>query len=681
MKHFSQYKEITLTKNSIICFDIEVSSYWLVNNKVIGYDMKIDDETYNTSMKGALPYIWQCGIEGDVYYGRWLEEFKTFLETILKNQTVEKIFCIVHNLAYEFQFLRNIFDFKKVFARTERKPIKASVYIGKKEVEFRCSYILTRLSLETWGKSLGIDKLTGALDYHALRTPLTKLSEKEMSYCEHDILIMQKGMKNFLEKYGSIEKIPLTQTGEVRRVVKDLFKKNNRWHKICTNLLPKNVDEYKIYKAVFAGGDTHGNPRHIGNIVDNVQSHDETSGYPSFMVRKKYPSTPFRLIKVKNINQLIMDTDKYCYIIGIKMKNIRAKSTLHYISRHRMLAVENGFYENGRVINADTIYAYLTELDFEIISHTYDFEYEIVSLRRSMKDYLHKDLITFILQLFANKTELKKDNQTEEEYNLYMQSKQFINSLYGMCVTDIVPLEVEFNGEWKKQVVDENRIEECIEELHKKSYKNFNAYTTGIWVTAWGRYELWNAILQIPEKDVVYFDTDSVKNLNDYSQVFEKLNEIVSHETICALRYHGIDENEFIKYTPQGKKCVLGAWEKEKSYDKFITLGAKKYAYLQDSEIHCTVSGVPKKASVCLNRLEDFKDGFVFDRDICEKNLTTYLDGDNLQCVVNKGQYDECLNDFAYGINIRNCGYTLGITQEFKIALNRLKERNWGRYE
>lgn len=678
MISYLDYSSTNITKNTIFTFDIEVSSYWKICGSIVGYDKEIPDIVYNESEKGAIPYLWQFGVEDCIYYGRKIEDFKIFLETILKNQVVEKIYIYVHNLAYEFQFLRNIFDFKKVFARNERKPMKASIYIGKKEVEFRCSYTLTRLNLETWGDSLGIKKLVDSMDYSVLRTPNTTLDSSIMKYGERDIEIMYKGLCKYRDKYGSIDKIPLTQTGEVRRVVKEMFKKNTLVLNQNTALLPKDADEYKIFKATFAGGDTHGNPIYIGKILKDVNSYDETSGYPSFMVRKKFPSTKFR--KCDNIHNL--NIDKYAYIIGIRMFNVKAKGNLHYISRHRMLTVKNGFCENGRVINAEEITAYITELDFEIIRKTYDFDFEIISLRKSIKDYLHTDLIKFILQLFANKTELKKDNQTESEYNLYMQSKQFINSLFGMTVTDIVPLEVEYTkNEWKQKKVNNDTIEEVLQNLKKNKYKNFNAYTTGIWVTAYGRYELWNTMLKFPEDDIIYFDTDSIKFLNNYDNIFEKQNENVSHETLEAMRYHGLADNEYIKTSPKGIKCILGFWDKEKPYQEFVTLGAKKYAYIQNDKIHVTVSGVPKKASVCLKSLEDFKDGFIFDRDICQKNLTTYLDGDNLQGYINKGKKDEYFCEYKYGINIRNCGYTLGLTQEFKNALENLMERGFGRYE
>ena len=55
-------------------------------------------------------------------------------------------------------------------------------------IEFRCSYMLTRLSLETWGKQLGVEKLVGFVDYEKLRTPLTPLTQEDLDYSEHCLL-------------------------------------------------------------------------------------------------------------------------------------------------------------------------------------------------------------------------------------------------------------------------------------------------------------------------------------------------------------------------------------------------------------------------------------------------------------------------------------------------------------
>ena len=63
--------------------------------------------------------------------------------------------------------------------------------------------MLTRLSLETWGKQLGLEKAVGYLDYDKLRTPLTPLTDDELYYCERDCLVVEKGIKSYIKRYGN----------------------------------------------------------------------------------------------------------------------------------------------------------------------------------------------------------------------------------------------------------------------------------------------------------------------------------------------------------------------------------------------------------------------------------------------------------------------------------------------
>ena len=91
---------------------------------------------------------------------------------------------------------------------------------------------------------------------------------------------------------------------------------------------------------------------------------------------------------------------------------------------------------------------------------------------------------------------------------------------------------------------------------------------------------------------------------------------------------------------------MLGVFDKDAHYEKFITQGAKKYAYeyLKDENkikkddnvidisngkarvIGITVSGVPKRGSKALKKLSDFKDDFVFDFKDTNKNLLIYCE-------------------------------------------------------
>lgn len=52
---------------------------------------------------------------------------------------------------------------------------------------------------------------------------------------------------------------------------------------------------------------------------------------------------------------------------------------------------------------------------------------------------------------------------------------------------------------------------------------------------------------------------------------------------------------------------MLGLFELDEHYDKFITQGAKKYAYEIDGKIGITVAGVPKSRCKCFEKVRRFQ--------------------------------------------------------------------------
>ena len=304
MRHFSEYvpKNFTSVKvgkkiecTTIFTFDIETTSFFVKpSGEIIPYDKSYTDDEYTDFKKGAICYIWQFGINGDIYYGRNLSEFPKFLDMVSKDVSRETLkYVWVHNLSFEWQFIREYLKDKitSVFARKERKPIKFNT---SDNWEFRCSYMLTRLSLANWGKQIGFDKLSGVkFDYNKIRTPLTKLSAYEFDYAATDCLVVYHGIQKYVEKYGSQTKIPLTQTGEVRVTLKSLYKKHPEILRRNTALLPRDNEEYTVLRSVFHGGSCGAYNARCNEVVQNVGSMDIASSYPYVMATQKFPCTRF----------------------------------------------------------------------------------------------------------------------------------------------------------------------------------------------------------------------------------------------------------------------------------------------------------------------------------------------------------------------------------------------------
>lgn len=651
---------------NIITFDIECTSAWLEDGKVIGYTPGKSAEYWQELEPLALCYLWQCSIDGVVYYGRELETFRDLLDDLPDDA---KVYIYVHNLAYEFQFLCNILTWDKVFARTPHKPMKASCKEYPK-IEFRCSYMLTRLSLASWGKQLGVYKAVGDLDYDVIRTPLTPLSEAEMHYGEMDCLVVEAGIKDYLRKYKKIRKIPLTQTGTVRREVKNFLTKDKVFMRRVKKLVPKTPDEYSRLQRIFAGGYTHANQLYSGKTVDELVRHyDFASSYPTVMLCEKYPMSAWCY---NGINKIPDDSefDNKAFIFYLEFQNINSISFNTYIQSSKCTG--SGYvFDNGRIIHADQLELYCTEQDWITIRNNYEWDHMTVRrVWRCKKDYLPRDFLQYVLDLYANKTSLKGVVGSED---LYLQSKQYINSLFGMMVTALIQSDVKYDyktGEWFiKELLEDDVISKLskLSDFHDRERRYFLSYSWGCWVTAYARRNLWKCI-ESCDRDMIYSDTDSIFVRGDHD--FNWYNKEITEKIKKSCDVNGLDFNMTRPLTPKGQPKPLGIFEEEDPCSQFRTLGAKRYVErrMDDNLLHLTVSGINKEAVEMLDDdIEKFADGFNFDKDSehTHKKLSSYLT--EMPEVLYPDGYK---STYKYGINMRNAGYLLSITDEYKALIH-----------
>lgn len=167
----------------------------------------------------------------------------------------------------------------------------------------------------------------------------------------------------------------------------------------------------------------------------------------------------------------------------------------------------------------------------------------------------------------------------------------------GMCVTDILRDLVTFSELEMWGVSEVDREKEI--QRYNENPQRFLFYAWGIFVTSYARSNLFSGILACG-CDYIYADTDSLKILNyeQHADYFKKYNEYISKRLKTACEYHGFDPARVRPLTIKGKEKPLGVWDDETAdggYPAFITLGAKRYMYLNDGELHVTVAGSNKK--------------------------------------------------------------------------------------
>lgn len=679
--------------------ELEISE--ITTNKKVTYlniESAFDIETtsiVNGDKKAAFMYIWMFGIGygKPVYFGRTWEEFITFTETLIKMLELHKdrrLIIYVHNLGYEFQFMRKYFTWENVFAIDERKPIKALTSDG---IEFRDSYILSGYSLANTAKNLNhnkVEKLTGDLDYSLIRHSKTWLSEKELGYCENDIQVVNAYINEQIQQYGNVTKMPLTNTGRVRNYTRNMCyygtpnrtKKHSngrysRYRKLMGNLTIE-PDEYSMLKRAFMGGFTHANANYVGDVIENVSSYDFTSSYPATMLSEKFPmSKPFKL-DIKTEEELELALTKYCLVFDIKFYGLEAKIYQeNYLSESKCSTVEKPIINNGRIFSADMVETTITDVDFKIMNECYS--WEGMAMRNVIafhKNYLPKAIIESVLNLYQDKTELKGVAGKEVEYLL---SKGMLNSIYGMTVTDITQDNHTYETEWGVELAN---IEEQIE-AYNESKRRFLYYAWGVWITAYSRANLWSGILNIGD-DYIYSDTDSIKLINheQHQDYFKTYNERVIQKMTDTLNYYKLDTDLLKPKTIEGVEKYAGVWDYEGTYSRFKTLGSKRYLIEDNGKLELTVAGLSKQNGLKYMLKESdndntkvfkmFNDDLYIPASDTGKNTHTYID-EEMELTVH--DYLGKLHTFKTlsGIHLEPAEYTLSIAKQFGKFLENLQ--------
>ena len=651
-------------------FDIEVSSFYQGEKK--------------PENKRGIMYIWQFGIFNLVTTGRTWKEFEVLISMVQKILSLNenrRLVVYVHNLPYEFQFIRKHFDWDEVFILTERKP----VYATTGGIEFRCSLKLAGgKALANVAKDLQkykVEKAVGNLDYEQIRTPLTPLTEKELLYCENDIRVILCYIQEKIEQDGDITKIPLTNTGYVRNYCrKECYSRWKPYRKVMESLTLE-ADEYSQLKRAFQGGFTHANAHYVGKVLDKVGSHDFTSSYPAVMVLEKFPMAKAEYISNGiNESELMELLITRCCLFDIEIWGLMPKLFHeHPISRYKCPVCENAIVDNGRIVMAEHIITTITEQDFFVYTEFYTWDrIEIKNLRTYQKNYLPKNFVQSVLNLYEKKTVLK--DVEGEEVN-YMISKNMINAAYGMMVTDPIRDELMYSDNTFYTIP--KNIAEGIDK-YNTNIRRFLFYPWGVWVTAYARANLFSGIVEMGD-DYVYSDTDSIKSINTerHEDYYNSYNAQILDKIELASQYHNLDKSLFAPYTKKGKQKIIGVWDDEGVYDKFKTLGAKRYLTMKgvqstEPKYMITLAGSNKKKTMEYlvgtgDPFGKFTDGLSIPPENSGRLILTYIDNETTGTVVDMLGVPYEYHELS-SIHMEKSEYNLSMSEEFVRYLEGLRD-------
>lgn len=645
----------TLFRNCMCAFDIET--------------------TYLDDVEQSIMYIWQFAVmdlrNGNIWYcfGRTWEQFTKLLDSFYHEGITVLVW--VHNLSYEFQFMRHWLPFQKdkIFALKSRKVVRADI----DGVQFRCSYIQTNKSLDAFTRDMGVvhQKLSGVeFDYSKKRYPWTEMTTEELQYCCNDVVGLLESMQVRMRmENDTLYSLPLTSTGYVRRLAKEAMRKFN--HNQLQAMMC-DVDVYKLLRLEFRGGDTHANRYHVNKILENVASYDRASSYPDVMLNYRFPMSAFTPRMITDIDELekkcqIRDC---CFIAVFTITNLQQRDIYYgapYLSLDKAVEISGQVIDNGRILSAKKAVYVFNDIDWKIVKSEYVGEVEISQVYIAKYGYLPQAFRNLVIDLFHKKTSLK--NVDGQELN-YIRSKELINSLYGMCAQNPVKPDVIYMDEPDQAFTLED-IVDIGEKLEKYNKKAFLLYAWGCWVTAWARLKL-KEIINIVGDNFVYCDTDSVKFLvrDDYKRIVARIEEYNQGLKELSISNKGYADDK------KGITHYLGVYEYEETYKQFKTLGAKKYAYTrQDGTFKITIAGVPKKAGAReMGTIENFNVGFVF------------RNSGKLESVYNDSDYGTYYTDdssehrieIRSNVVLRESTYEIGLSLEYMYLLASVG--NWDRF-
>ena len=689
----------------------------------IGITTAFDIETtLLPDINQTIMYIWQWQFgEETTVIGRTWDEFTDLQNRIKKALPHDRWLVVyVHNLSYEFQFLKGIYTFlpDDVFAIASRKILKCDM-LGC--FEFRCSYKLTNMSLAQFTDQMKVKhgKLSGdEFNYSKIRYPWTELTDQELQYCINDVQGLVEAVNALMLRDGdTLQTIPLTSTGYVRRNVKRALKDSTVHHGFVPSILP-DIEIYRALREAFRGGNTHSNRFFTSEDepVRRVHSADRSSSYPAVICNCEFPMSRFIPILPKDLNSgyiaRCITIRHKALLLRIKITDLELRNKFWgcpYLSKDKCRKItgavfelndeQHPFYDNGRILKADSLETTITDVDLKIIMQEYSGEITFLQGWYASYKKLPQPIINEVISYYKGKTELKGVKGKEVYYD---KNKALLNAIYGMMAQSSIKAHQifkqagDFDTEFSLILEDEKLSDEqkdiLIDELEKRLLDKYNskaflAYQWGVWVTAHSRDALEQGIRLVHDQEqregddvvekthFIYCDTDSVKYTGH-----------VDWSGYNAERIKECLESGAYATDPSGVTHYMGVFETEDNpetgyaYAEFKTLGAKKYAYkeTEDGHIHCTIAGVNKKLGG--EELEEhgglsaFNEEFVFRKaggteavynDIPPMKEIT-IDGHKLPITSN--------------VSILPSEYTLGITGEYNRIIRYCKSYIYNPY-
>lgn len=605
----------------------------------ISHTEKVKDDDDRTVIDYCFVYHIQFAI-GSTYYSfrtfqEFFEWFVYFVNVVKENslQREEHPKCViwVANMAHEWAFMKNYicerFRVTRCFSKTKRDVLLLEV---ESCVQFREGIGLFGHSLADISKNwcTVFTKMTGDLDYNKVRTFMTELTRKEELYCMNDVLVLTEMHDKVFQAYerdNNVIYIPMTSSGFLRIALKERIESDEgltaerenlgeKWlEKTNVQLLKRRntklyttADDWNLIRSYgFAGGVVGSDIKSVGKVLNNITCADITSDYPYQLLCKKFPNGPIEKRKSKEW-EVIKNSDKPWFAL-LHFDCITSTTQHAVLSKHKVINLNDSsyaeihgrprdyIYNNGKILTAKNVIVIMNDVDYKTYSEAYQLD-NPVCLKCWVFPWgyhrLPEWLTDCIIKNYIIKAKLKveiqkyKDADMEVPQDLqvaYMDAKRFVNGLFGCLATR--PDDIYNELDTLHLFMPDH--EYTFDELKNNTWLNpYWAFYT----TSYARQMLIQYIVKYPDA-VVQYDTDSLylKNNKEGKKLKAELTEF--NERCIEFnkrRFRALVERDYM--------YDLGTWDFEKTYDKFMCMGAKKYMKERKGKIETVIAGLPKQA-------------------------------------------------------------------------------------
>ena len=592
-------------KDLLLKETVENKDRYHINNDIITFDTEACTVDENT----VITYVWCARINDGCVYGRTPSEFRDFIEYL--TMIWGKSYIWVHNLPYDFVYISDCLKYGgKEFSKGAHRTIKYNY----ENIEFRCTYALSNLSLEDLAKKYNLPTQKGHYDYTRIMHYDTPLTEDDIKYITADVGVVHDYVQMFMEGYESYAQVELTQTARLRTLYRSYV------HKYASvNGLRKRIKEatanpeiYKDLREITYGAYSHTNYRIAGDTLtaeDDITllSADIMSDYPYHMLAHKYPYQFRRLPDNKQfvayyIKHFAYNKNMASYATFTFPEIIVNEVDCPYLPSHKV-ECDDIIKDNGKIAYAKNLKIKLSNIDYQIVKELYNFSEDdliVENIHTAPLDYLPLPMIMLIIDLYEQKTELKGNADKKREYE---NIKELINALFGMNLYDInkPDAHLEEDGTWSIEQPDlEKKLKRIKGMLNNRKYgedikdpNEYRLYQWGCWITSYARQDLLSLNKKVTMRNVLYNDTDSIKficyNREDRERILnilaERDNEVsVNLAEMCEAMKRKWDIDITLQdLSPRG--MLIGTMPIEAEYKMFKALCAKRYLTLEEQEI------------------------------------------------------------------------------------------------